>query len=92
MRKRDVCFFVLSFLMLMSAHPLSAFAIDREDKGSLLPSLTPISGFMILAPPVLFITSHLHEGKWHASKLAVMAIRRKETQIRRLIWVLRVKL
>jgi hypothetical protein len=35
MRKRDVCFFVLSFLMLMFAHSLSSFAIDREDKSSL---------------------------------------------------------
>ena len=92
MRKRGVCFFVLSFLVLMSAHPLSSFAIDREDKSSRLPSLIPISGFMILALRVLSITSHLHEGKWNASKLAVMAVRRKEIQIRRLICVLRLKL
>lgn len=35
MRMRDVCFFVLSFSMLMFALPLSSFAIEREDVSSL---------------------------------------------------------
>jgi hypothetical protein len=35
MKKGDVCFFVLSFSMLMFAHPLSSFAIERDDVSSL---------------------------------------------------------
>ena len=35
MRKRDVCFFVLPFSMLLFAHPLPSFATDRTDETSL---------------------------------------------------------
>ena len=69
--------------MPMYAHPLSLFAIDRKDKSSLgcsdgIVNLGDTEAEVIEKCGEPVRRTVLREGKWHASKRVVMAIRQKE--------------